>query len=194
MLFVHVSGAVSLFIGFGIWLFGITAIARATRVEQVRTLADLMLMARMVVPVSAFLVIAAGLTMALTAWGMQTGWIAVALGGLGIIGPTGAWVIDPRVHGIAALARSSPDGPLPAALAARTHDRVLRTALHTMTAMLFGIIFLMTTKPALDGALIALGVSAALGAVVSFPLWCGGAGQPAGSSDNLTDSGSAHRS
>src|SRR5262245_19081944 len=162
MLFVHVSGAVSLFIGFGIWLFGITAIARAARVEQVRTLADLMLMARMVVPVSAFVVIAAGLTMALTVWGLQTGWIAVALGGLGIIGPVGAWVIDPKVHGIATLARSLPNGPLPAPLSARTHDRVLRTALHTMTAMLFGIIFLMTTKPALDGALIALGVSAVL--------------------------------
>ena len=194
MLFVHVSGAVCLFIGFGIWLFGITAIARAARVEQVRTLADLMLMTRMVVPISAFLVIAAGLTMALTAWGLQTGWIAVALGGLGIIGPTGVWVIDPRVHGITSLAHSSPDGPLPAALAARTRDRVLRTALHTMIAMLFGIIFLMTTKPALDGALIALGVSAVLGAAVSLSLWRGGTGEQADSGDNLTDSGSAHRS
>jgi hypothetical protein len=171
MLFVHVSGAICLFIGMGIWLFGITAIARATRVEQVRTLADLMLMARMIVPVGAFVVIAAGLTMTLSTWGLQTGWIAAALGGLGIIGPIGAWVIDPKVHGIATQVHSLPDGPLPAPLAARTHDRVLRTALHTMAAMLFGIIFLMTTKPALTGALIALGVSAVLGVIASLQLW-----------------------
>ena len=87
MLFLHVSSAICLFIGMGIWLFGITAIARATRVEQVRTIADLMLMARLVVPVSAFLVIVAGLTMARIAWGLQTGWIAVALGSLVIIEP-----------------------------------------------------------------------------------------------------------
>ena len=64
MLFVHVSGAVCLFVSMGIWLFGITVIARGVRLEQVRTLADLMLMARLLVPVSAFVVIAAGLTMA----------------------------------------------------------------------------------------------------------------------------------
>src|SRR5262245_20503241 len=46
LLFVHVSGAIGLFTGMGIWLFGITAIGRAAQVEQVRTLADLMLMAR----------------------------------------------------------------------------------------------------------------------------------------------------
>jgi hypothetical protein len=95
LLFVHVSGAICLFVGFGIWLFGSTAIARAVQVAQVRVIADLMLMVRLVVPASAFVVIAAGLTMAQIAWGFQTGWIAVALGSLVIIGPIGTWVIDP---------------------------------------------------------------------------------------------------
>ena len=169
MLFIHVCAAVCLFIGFGIWLFGIIAIARAARVEQVRTLADLLLMVRLVVPVSAFVVIAAGLTMALTAWGLQTGWIAVALGGLVIVGPIGTWVIDPRVRAIATLAHTLPDGPLPTQLAERTHDRVLRLALHTTTALLFGIVFLMTTKPALTSALGAIVMSAFLGIASGLP-------------------------
>ena len=169
LLFLHVSGAICLFIGFGIWLFGITAIAHAIRVEQVRTLADLLLMTRMLVPVSAFVVIAAGLTMAVTAWGLQTGWIAVALGSLVIIGPIGTWVIDPKVRGIATFAQNLPDGPLPALLAERTHDRVLRLALYTMTAMLFGIVFLMTTKPALTSAVGAMVVSALLGFASGVP-------------------------
>jgi hypothetical protein len=170
LLFVHVSGAICLFIGMGIWLFGITAIARASRVEQVRTLADLMLMARMVVPVSAVLVIAAGLRMALTIWGLQTGWIAVALGGMILIGPTGTWVIDPKVRAIATLAHTLPDGPPPIALAERIHDPVLRTALHTLIAMLFGIVFLMTTKPALTGAIITMMIAAFLGLASGVPL------------------------
>jgi hypothetical protein len=163
MLFVHVSGAVCLFIGFGIWLFGSTAIARAVQVEQVRAIADLMLMARLVVPASAFVVIAAGLIMAQTAWGLQTSWIAVALGSLVIIGPIGTWVIDPKVRAIAALAQMLPDGPLPATLAERTHDRVLRVTMHTLIAMLFGIVFLMTIKPALTSAIGAMMVSTLLG-------------------------------
>lgn len=169
MLFLHVSSAICLFIGMGIWLFGITAIARATRVEQVRTIADLMLMARLVVPVSAFLVIVAGLTMALTVWGLQTSWIAVALGGLILIGPIGTWVIDPKVRTIGALAQTLPDGPMPSALAARTHDGVVRIALHTTIALLFGIIFLMTTKPLLTSAIGAMLIAACLGVASAIP-------------------------
>ena len=169
LLFVHVCGAICLFIGMGIWLFSITAIGRAARVEQVRTLAGLMLMARLAVPAGAFVVIAAGLAMALIAWGLQTGWIAVALGSLVIVGPIGTWVIDPKVRTMATLAQSLPDGPLPITLAERTHDRVLRLAFHMMTAMLFGIVFLMTTKPALTSALGAMVASALLGLVSSLP-------------------------
>lgn len=169
MLFIHVSAAVRLFTGFGIWLFSISAIARASRVEQIRTLADLMLMVRLVVPVSALLVIAAGLTMALTTWGLQTGWIAAALGGLVIVGPIGTWVIDPKVRAMDTLAHTLPDGPLPTQLAERTHDQVLRLALHTTTALLFGIVFLMTTKPVLASALGAMVVAAFLGIATGLP-------------------------
>lgn len=169
LLFVHVSGAVCLFVGFGIWLFGSTAIARAAQVEQVRALADLMLMVRLVVPASAFVVIAAGLTMAQIAWGLQTGWIVVALGSLVIIGPIGTWVIDPKVRAIAALAHTLPDGPLPITLAERTRDRVLRLTMHTLIAMLFGIVFLMTTKPTLASAIGAMVVSAFLGFASGVP-------------------------
>jgi hypothetical protein len=87
-----------------------------------------------------------------------------------IIGPIGTWVIDPKVRGIATLAQSLPDGALPAPLAERIHDRVLRLALYTMTAMLFGIVFLMTTKPALTSALGAMLISALLGLASVVPL------------------------
>jgi len=165
MLFIHVSAAICLFIGFGIWLFGITAIAHAARVEQVRTLADVMLMVRLVVPVSALLVIVAGLTMTLTTWGLQTGWIAVALGSLIIIGPIGTWVIDPKVRAIAALAHMLPDGPLPATLVAHSRDSLLRLTMYMLIAMLFGIIFLMTTKPVFTSAIGAMVVFSFLGVV-----------------------------
>jgi hypothetical protein len=169
MLFVHVSGAIGLFIGMGIWLIGSIALSRALRVEQVRTLTDLMLMVRNVVPGSALLVIVAGLYMAVTAWGLETGWIAVAIGGLVCIGPISTWVIDPKVRAITTLARSLPDGPLPSALAERIHDPILRTGLQTLNLMLFGIVFLMTTKPMLPLALGVLVAAVLLGVASGVP-------------------------
>jgi hypothetical protein len=62
------------------------------------------------------------------------------------------------------------DGPLPVSLAERTHDLLLRIALHTMTAMLFGIIFLMTTKPGLTSAIGVMLISALLGVGSTVPL------------------------
>jgi hypothetical protein len=172
LLFAHISGAVCLFMGMGTWLFGITVIARATRVEPIRTLADLLLIVRLVVPISALLVIAAGVAMTWIAWGFQTGWIMVALGSLAIIGSTGTWVVDPKVRAIANLAHALPDGPLPPILAGRAHDRVLHMAIHMLIAMLFGIVFLMTTKPSLVGGLAVMVVSAlgGLGSGVPFLL------------------------
>jgi hypothetical protein len=170
LLFVHVTGAIGILVGMASWLIGITAIARVSRVEQVRTLTEILLMTRYIVPVSAFFTIASGLTMALSAWGLQTGWMLVAIGSLFVIGPTGTWLVDPKVQAIAALARTLPDGPLPASLASRTHDFVLRTALHTLTAMLLGIVFLMTTKPTFSSSIVAMVVSLFLGLVSSLPL------------------------
>jgi hypothetical protein len=169
MLFVHVSAAVCLFVGMGIWVAGMAAIARATRVEQVRALADLVLMVRLLVPASALLVLIAGGMMTRIAWSFQTGWIAVTLGSLVIIGPIGTWVVDPKVRGIAILAHTLPDGPLSSSLAEGIHNRLLRLTLHTMTAMLFGIVFLMTTKPALTSAIGAMVVSGLLGLASSLP-------------------------
>lgn len=169
LLFLHISGAVCLFSGMGIWLFGITAITCATQVEQIRTLADLLLMVRLVVPAAALLVIAAGISMTWIAWGFQTGWIVVALGSLAIIGPIGTWVVDPKVRAIAKLAQALPDGPLSAALSKHAHDSMLRLMMHILVAMLFGIVFLMTTKPAFASALGGMLVSAGLGLISGVP-------------------------
>jgi hypothetical protein len=95
-----------------------------------------------------------------------------------IIGPIGSWVVDPKVRAIGALAHALPDGLLPGSLAERTQNRFLRLTLHTMTAMLFGIVFLMTTKPALTNAIGAMAVSALLGLASSIPFVLAGRTTP----------------
>jgi hypothetical protein len=66
---------------------------------------------------------------------------------------------------IAALTHRLPDGPLPAALAGRARDDLLRLTIHTLVVLLFGIISLMTLKPSLVDELAVMTVSA-LGGLV----------------------------
>jgi hypothetical protein len=101
--------------------------------------------------------------MAITAWDLQTGWIAVALISLVLIAPLGTAAIEPRRRAIARLAREAPDGPLSEALERRIHDPVLATAAQTVTALLLGIVFLMTNKPSLTGAIIVMAITLVLG-------------------------------
>ncbi len=163
VLFLHVSGAIGYFIAIGTWLFGLSTIRRAQRVEQVRALTNLVGRSGPLFGISVLLILATGLYLALTAWGLQTGWIGVALISLVLVAPLGTALIEPRRRTIDRLAREAPDGPLPQSLELRTHDPVLLTALQTIVALLLGIVFLMTTKPSLAGSLIVMVVALALG-------------------------------
>src|SRR5262249_27332529 len=125
--FLHVSGAIGYFVAMGTWLFGLAALRRARRVEQVRALSDLIGRLGPLFGISVLLILVTGLYMAVTAWSLQTGWIAVALIGLVLIAPLGTAAIEPRRRVIDRLAREAPDGPLPESLAQRTHDPALLT-------------------------------------------------------------------
>jgi hypothetical protein len=171
-LFLHVSGAIGIWISLGIWLFGLAALHRAQRVEQVRALAWLIVVATPLMLLSLVLLGVAGFYMALTVWGLQTTWIAVSLVSMLLIGPIGAFVLDARMHEILDRARAASDGPLPDVLAARTHDPVLATGAQTVASVLLGNVFLMTTKPPLDLAIFVMVGALTLGLLSgSLALW-----------------------
>src|SRR5215471_17749197 len=162
-LFLHVSGAIGYFVGMGIWLFGLAAMRRAQRVEQVRSLVYLVGLTGPLFGISVLLLLGAGLYMALTAWSLLTGWIAVGLISLVLLAPLGTALLEPRRRSIDRQAREAPDGPLPEVLARSIHDPALLTTVQTLTVLLLGIVFLMTTKPELLGSLIAMAVALILG-------------------------------
>ncbi len=64
-LFLHVSGAIGAFVSLGIWLFGLAALRRTRRVEQVRAIAWLVIVASPLMVVSVLLLGLAGFAMAL---------------------------------------------------------------------------------------------------------------------------------
>jgi uncharacterized membrane protein len=192
LVFVHVTSAITLSAGNLISLFGLLALRRAQRVEQVRAILGLLALSEPVSAIALVLTPVAGLTMTVTTWGWHNGWINVALGSFVLLLSMGV-ITGTRRGAIARLVKEMPDDPVPASVEQPIHDPLLGTAVYLLVGLL-GIVFLMTTKPALDGALIAIIVSVVLGAAASFPLWRGRTGDEAGSGDKVTDSGSAHRS
>lgn len=170
-LFAHIVGAIGTFIGVSVWLVAAEALRRAKRVEQVRTLTGLIQPSGIIAIVSILLLGIAGFYMALTAWGEQATWIIVATISFVLLAPFGAFVIDPRLRALARAAAAAPDGPLPATVAARTHDPLVCVGLYIYLGVLLGIVFLMTTKPPLATSILAMVVAALLGLATGLLLW-----------------------
>lgn len=182
-LFVHVAGVVIVFMGYGALLFATAALRRAKTIEEVRAIArivggrkvafEYISMIDLVVIVGAVLLVASGVTMALSVWGFGRGWIAVSIVTIVALGPLGAFVLSPRLHRIAVIAAETPDGPLPDALFALTHDWIVTTTLSGATAGLLGVLFLMTNKPSLAESIVVEVAAVAVGVAVALPAWRG---------------------
>jgi uncharacterized membrane protein len=170
LVFVHVISAMGLAAGTLLSLFSLLALRRAQRTEQVRSMLGLVALSEPISGISLVLTPTAGIIMTVNTWGWQNGWINVALASFLLLLPVGA-ITSLRRRTIANLVHTLPDGPLPASVEQRIHDPLLGTAMYMMVALLLGIVFLMTTKPALEGSLAAIGVSVVLGVLVSLPLW-----------------------
>src|SRR6266487_2535101 len=167
VLFLHIVGANGYFVGMGIWLFGLSAMRQAQHVEQVRTLAHLVGLTGPLFGISVLVLLAAGVYMALTAWSLLTGWILVGLVSLVLLAPLGTALLEPRRRTIERQAREAADSSLPEALERSVHDPVLLTAVQTLTILLLGVVFLMTSKSSLGGSIIVMGVSLLLGLAAS---------------------------
>jgi hypothetical protein len=161
--FLHVSAAIGYFVALGALLFGLAALRRARRVEHVRVLAEVIRRLTPLFNISILLLLAAGLYLTFTAWGLQTGWILVALVSLVVIVPIAAATVQSRMRIVVQLAHEAPDGPLSPEIFARTHDPVLLTTPQTAVALLLGIVFLMTNKPSLPLAILVMALALVLG-------------------------------
>ena len=170
-LFIHIVGMIGFFMPLGAWLFGLVALRRARQTQQVRSICQAIFVSDTVAIVGILLLAGAGLYMAITTWGLDTGWVLVAIISFALLAPVGPLVVERRLHIIANLAAGAPDGPLPLEIRRRIADPIMGAGLALMIAWLLGIIFLMTTKPSLHGAILTMVVAAALGALGGTPLW-----------------------
>ena len=167
-LFLHIVGALGLFTALALEWTSLRQLRRAATAEQAREWLGAVRLVRLVGPASLVVLLVPGLYMTATAWGWVP-WITVALGAMALLPPLGAF------NGLR-LARIGPvvaaeQGPLSPGVRRRLREPLLWTSVQTRAALVLGIVFLMTVKPDLSGALLTVGTAVVLGLAASWPAW-----------------------
>jgi hypothetical protein len=162
VLFTHIVGVLSLFTCISLELASLFGLHRARLLEEVRAWTSLHQVIAWAFPLAALLTLAAGLFLALDAWGWKVPWIDVSFFAFTAMGLLGRF--STRRHQQLHLAiGETPGGPVPAELLPHLHDAVLWSSTLLLTAIGLGVIFLMTVKPDLFGSLMALAIAILVG-------------------------------
>ena len=168
-LFVHILGAIAYFVIFGVVYAAVVGIRQARNVQALRLWAGATKVAERLHPVSSLCILVAGFYMVIVAWGWQADWAFISLGTYVLLGFAAGSLQGRRIAAIERQVKDMPvDAPLPAAIVARTQDPVLWVATNAMVAVAIGIVFLMTVKPGILGALVALLVALAAGLAIGL--------------------------
>jgi hypothetical protein len=168
-LFLHIVGALGLFIALGLEWASLLNLRRAATAEQVREWLDLFAWTRRLGPISLAVILLAGLYMTATAW-RGAAWIVVALAAMVLMVVLGATLTGLRMPAIGRAVAAESE-LVSDALRHRLRDPLLWTSIQTRAAIALGIVFLMTVKPDLGGALLTIGVAIVLGLATSLPMW-----------------------
>ena len=166
-LFLHVSGALGLFIAIGLEWITLPRLRRAPSVEQARTWLGVLGSHGPVGGLSALVLLVTGIYLMLTAW-RGAAWTGIGLLAMVLIAVLGGVLTGRRIGPISRALPADP-GPLPEALVQRLHDPLLVLSARLRAALALGVVFIMCTKPALTGSLLAMGVALAAGFLASLP-------------------------
>ncbi len=168
-LFLHIVGALGLFVALGLEWISLLYLRRVTTTEQAREWLSAFGLLRWVGSTSLGLILLTGFYMTATTWG-GVAWIGIALAAMILLAALGAALTGPRMAAVgrAVVAES---GALSLAFRQRLHDPLLWASIQTRVAIALGIVFLMTVKPGLGGALLTIGVAVVLGLASALPAW-----------------------
>ncbi|GAC1306838.1 MAG: hypothetical protein NVSMB27_45050 [Ktedonobacteraceae bacterium] len=169
-LFLHVLGAIGLFVAMSLYLVSVVHVRQAQTVEQVRDWISLAAKAGPGIGGSSLILLAPAIYMVLTVWGFGTPWVLASL-----IVFVLQWVLGSAIGGrhaatVLQAAKAAPLGPVPPALREQISSPALWLGEVIRIALLVGVVFLMTNKPGLAGTLIALGGALVLGLICALLL------------------------
>jgi len=166
VLYLHIVGALLLFVAMGIEFITVSRLRSAATAEQARDWLSVLGSMRVIGPVALVTILVPGLYMAATSAGWQA-WNILALAGMVVMAALGAASNAARMP---AIGRSIGPlrGPVPPEARARLRDPIVWSSILIRIGIGLGIVLLMTLKPDAFGAIVALVVFAVAGAALAL--------------------------
>lgn len=162
-LFLHIVGAVTLFIAMGLVQRVGTQMRGAGNLDELRLCLRLVRTTGTMYPVALGLLLLTGLYMAGTAWSFETPWVVVGIVSLLVISGVGGGFVGRRFGGIGRDAGAA--GSLSADLVRRVREPKLWAAATMLNGLAMGVLWLMAVKPGLIHSLVVVVALALMGAV-----------------------------
>jgi len=170
VIFLHLLGALALFIGYGIEWAASSLFRSASSVEQARAWLRMFMFSPALAGVGLGVLILSGGYLASLSGAMKQGWIPASLLGVAIALLIGFIVILPRMRGIRKVLPAQ-DAAVSAELRVRLADPLLLTAIRVRVMLALAIVYLMVAKTRFLPSLVALLVAMLLGLLFSIPIW-----------------------
>jgi hypothetical protein len=163
VVFIHVVSAIAL-VGSTLFdpLFG-AGVRRSETAQGLREWARVLLRTGQWAGRAAPVVLVTGIYLAFSGGWWGSGWLEVSLVLFALAGVGALGFLEPAAKRLVAAAEAAPDGPVGPELDALRHDRRAHVAESYLLPGDLTIVFLMTNKPGLTGALIAVAVAALAG-------------------------------
>jgi hypothetical protein len=168
-LFLHIVGALGLFIALGLEWTSLGYLRRATTTDQTHPWLQVFTLLRRIYPISWLAILLPGFYMTATTW-RGAAWISIAFAAIILIAVVGAVISGRRMAAIGP-AVGAESGRLSSDLRRQLTDPLLWASIQTRVAISLGIVFLMTAKPGLAGSLLTIGLAAVLGLASAWPAW-----------------------
>lgn len=160
-LFVHIVGALGLFVALGVEWLGVRRMRQAARVEQARAWLDAISGVHRLGMLSMLAILLAGFSMMAMAH-LRGAWMLVAFGAVILLAILAVTLSGRHMAAIRRAAQAE-SGPISIALGELVQHPLLWLAIQLRVALALGIIFLMTVKPGLAGSLITMATAAVIG-------------------------------
>src|SRR5258708_27751807 len=170
VLFLHLAGALALFIGYGIEWAASSLFRNASTSEQVVAWLRIFKVSPPLAGAGLGILLLSGGYLASLSGAMKQGWIPATLIGIFLALALGMGLILPRMKAIRS-ALPSGNEPVSAALRARLTDSILLTAIRVRVLLATGIVYLMAAKLSFVPSLLVLALAVILGLLFSIPVW-----------------------
>ena len=166
VVFLHILGALGLFAGIGLEQVSVAQLRQSGTTSQARDWLGVLTGLRRTDGPSGLLILATGIYMMATRWG-HGAWMGLAIVGMVLMAILSIAVTGRRARALKDALVGS-DAAMWNAVQARLSDPAMRIAATVRAAIGLGIVFNMAVKPPTVGAVTAIGVALAAGALVAF--------------------------